>query len=124
MALVSASTLGTRGPADLPLIQRHSDQSTSGANLTASTPSGEARRILFITVKYSAAATVNATVTLNSGAGPAWDTLLFKIVLAGVKDGLFIPKGPLIISGDDVIDVLAPLLAGQTSAIAIYSEVF
>ena len=115
--------LGTLGRQS-QLHDRHSDQSASGANLTVSTSPGNARRILFITVKYTAAATVNVTVTLNSGAGPAWDTLLFKIVLDGKRNGSLILPGPLIISKDDTIDVFAPLLAGQTSAIAIYSEVF
>lgn len=123
MALVPKRILGTLGRQS-QLHVRHSDQSASGANLTVSTPSGNARRILFVTVKYSAAATVNVTITLNSGAGAAWDTLLPTIVLTADTDGTFIPNGPLIISDDDVIDVFAPLLAAQTSAVAIYSEVF
>ncbi len=123
MALATKRVLGTLGRQS-QLHDRHSDQSASGANLTVSTPSGNARRILFVTVKYSAAATVNVTITLNSGAGPAWDTILATIVLAADTDGSFIPNGPLIISDDDIIDVFAPLLAAQTSAVAIESEVF
>jgi hypothetical protein len=123
MALETTRTRGTLGRQS-QLHDRHSDQSASGANLTVSTPSGNARRILFVTVKYSAAATVNVTITLNSGAGAAWDTILQTIALSGATDGLFIPDGPLIISADDVIDVFAPLLSAQTSAVAIYSEVF
>lgn len=123
MALSTTRALGSLGRQS-QLHDKHSDQSASGANLTVSTPSGNVRRILFVTVKYSAAATVNVTITLNSGAGSAWDTLLQTIALTGDTDGLFIPNGPLIISGDDIIDVFAPLLAAQTSAVAIYSEVF
>ena len=123
MALVKRTALGTLGR-ESTLHQRHSDQSGSGANLTVSTPSGNVRRILFVTVKYTAAATVNVTITINSGAGASWDTLIQTIALYGSTDGIFIPDEDIIISDDDVIDVFAPLLAAETSAVAIYSEVF
>lgn len=123
MALATKSVLGTFGRQS-DLHQRHSDQSGSGANLTVSTPTGHLRRILFVTVKYTAAATVNVTITLNSGAGADRDTLLQTIALSTDTDGLFIPAAPLIISDDDVIDVFAPLLIAQTSSVAIYSEIW
>ena len=67
MALVLRGARGTLGRQSAR-HERHSDQSGSGANLTARTPSGHVRRILFVTVKYTANATVNVTITLNSGA--------------------------------------------------------
>lgn len=119
--VLATKELGTFGRQSFTL-ERHSDQSASGANLTVSTPSGKARRILFVTVKYSATATVNETMTLNSGAGAAWDTLLNTLVINADTDGVWIPDEDVIIGEDDIIDVLAPLLAAETSAVAIYSE--
>lgn len=104
--------------------ERHSAQSASGADLTVSTPTGNVRRILFVTVKYTAAATVNVTITLNSGAGADRNTLIQTIALSGSTDGIFIPTAPLIISDDDIIDVLAPLLASETSSVVVYSEIW
>lgn len=104
--------------------ERHSTQSDSGANLTVSTPIGNVRRILLVTVKYTANVTANVTITLNSGAGTDRDTLLNTIALSAGTDGKYVPAAPLIISPDDTIDVFAPLLASQTSSVAIYSEIW
>ena len=123
MALVTVKGLGTFGRQSHS-HDRHSDESSSGANLTVSTPEGNTRRILFVTVKYTAVATVNVTITLNSGAGAAWDTILKTIAISSDTEGVWIPDTDIVISADDTIDVFAPLLAAQTSAVAIYSEVF
>lgn len=104
--------------------ERHSTQSDSGANLTVSTPLGNVRRILLVTVKYTANATVNVTVTLNSGAGADRNTLLDTIALSTSTDGKFLPSSPLIISADDTIEVFAPLLSSETASVAIYSEIW
>lgn len=104
--------------------ERHSAQSGSGVNLTVSTPTGNVRRILLVTVKYTANATVNVTTTLNSGAGADRNTLLDTIALSASTDGTFLPAAPLIISADDTIDVFAPLLASETSSVTIYSEIW
>ena len=104
--------------------QRHSDQSSSGADLTVSTPTGNVRRILLVTVKYTANATVNVTLTLNSGAGADRNTVIQTIVLSAATDGSYIPAAPLIISDNDTIDVFAPLLSSETSSVAIYSEIW
>ena len=103
---------------------RHTEQSGANAAKTTSTPTGKTRKILWATVKYSADVTQNVTVTLNSGTGTAWDTLLGTIVLTSAQAGFWIPETPLTIIDDDVIDVVAPAGgAGITSAVAIYSEV-
>ena len=79
---------------------------------------------MLVTVEYSANVTVNVTVTLNSGAGAAWDTLLQTIALNAAKSGTWTPDEETIIDTDDVIDVLAPAGGGViTSAVAIYTEI-
>ena len=123
VAVLIRSQRGALGRQSI-LHQRHSDQSDSGVALTVSTESGNLRRLLFVTVKYTANATVNVTITLNSGAGSDRDTVLNTIALSAATDGKWIPSGVVIISSDDTIDVFAPLLASQTSSVAIYSEVF
>ena len=106
-------------------LHRTSDESLANAAVTVTPATGALRRILFVTVKYSASVTVNVTVTLNSGAGANWDTLLATIALSAATDGVWIPDEELIISDDDVIDVLAPAGGvGITAAVAVYSEVF
>ncbi len=104
--------------------QRHTDQSASGATLTVRTPAGNIRKLLLVTVKYTANATVNVTVTLNSGAGADLNTVIQTIALSATTGGRFIPSGPLIISPDDTIDVFAPLLSSETVSVAIYSEIW
>lgn len=121
--VVLRGALGTSGR-QAAQHQRHSDQSESGANLTVSTPAGSVRRILLVTVKYTANATVNVTITLNSGAGADRDTLLDTIALSAGTDGKYVPAAPLIISADDTIDVFAPLLSSKTVSVVIYSEIW
>ena len=123
VALIIEKALGTLGRQALS-HERHSDQSDSGANLTVSTATGNVRRILLVTVKYTANATVNVTITLNSGAGADRDVILQTIALSAATNGIWIPTAPVLISPDDVIDVFAPLLAAKTSSVAIYSEIW
>ena len=118
MARVTART-------DLPnrCLESHSDASAGNTALTLSTLSGQLRRLLFVTVKYSAAPTqTGVTVTLNSGAGAAYDTLL-ATGSANAQNTVYIPDEEILLMGDDVIDVLAPAGGvGITAAIAIYTE--
>ena len=104
--------------------ERYTEQSGANAAKTTSTPTGQTRTILWATVKYSAPVTQKVTITLNSGAGEAWDTLLGTIVLTDARSGFWIPDHPLTIIDDDAIDLVAPAGgAGITSAAAIYSGV-
>lgn len=101
---------------------RHSDEGAADTDITVTPPAGVIRRILSVTVKYSAVVTKNVTVTLNSGAGPNWDTLIKTIALSNATDGEWIVPGEWIISDDDVIDVLAPAGGGViTAAVVVYS---
>jgi len=103
-------------------VERHSEQSGSGANLTMIVPSGVCRQILFATVVYSANSSTTVTMTLNSGVGAAWDTLIDTTTLSTATTVTFLPAYELILQDDDTFDVLAPLLASETSSIAVYSR--
>ena len=102
--------------------ERWTQTSASGAAQTCSTNAVEGRTLRAVTVKYSAALTGTITVTLNSGAGAGFDTLLQNISLTSATDGVYIPAQPLPLLAGDAIDVVAPALAAQTSAVAIYTE--
>lgn len=104
--------------------ERVSNESAANTAQTVSTTTGVMRRILMVTVKYSASVTVNVTITLNSGAGANWDTLLRTIALAAATDGVWRPNDDIFILQDDVLDVLAPAGGGGiTSAVSIYTGV-
>ena len=82
------------------------------------------RKLLAVTAKYSAAVVQDVTVTLNSGAGTAYDTLLKKIEFATETDGVWVPDRDIVLQDDDTFDVVAPAGgAGVTSAITISTEV-
>lgn len=102
------------------------DTGTSAANTaqTVSTSAADIVRLLFVTIKYSASASPTVTVTLNSGAGSSFDTVLSSTVMSSDTDVVFIPDEAIFIEGDDNIDVLAPAGgAGITSSVAIYTEI-
>lgn len=77
----------------------------------------------YITVKYSGTVTQNVTVTLDCGAGPAYDCLLQTIAISSGTQGTYFPAVPLPIAADDQIVVSAPAGGvGVTSSIAIYCD--
>jgi len=99
---------------------------TSGANAigAASSPTiTDPQMLVMVTVKYSAGPTqAGVTVTLNSGAGAAYDAVL-STGSANAQTTTYLPSAPLIIAPDDTIDVSAPAGGGGiTSAIAIYTR--
>lgn len=102
-------------------FRRTTDVSAANTALTLSTDKGHPLRIVVVTVQYSAGAIhAGITVTLNSGRGAAWDTLL-ALGSADVDSTVFFPDGDLWIADDDTLDVLAPQGGvGNTSQIAIY----
>ena len=105
-------------------ITRHlgvsSNTSGSGADLTLATRASGVRRLIGVTVKYSAAATVNVTVTLDSNLGATFDRLLNTIALAAETEGDFYPSHDVFMADGDTIKVFAPLLAAETASVAIY----
>ncbi len=97
--------------------------SGAGANQTVTVPTSDyVRHVKRVTIVYSAPASVTVTLTLNSGRGAAFDTLLLNIVLAAATDATASYGDEVLeLAPDDVLDVLAPLLAAETSSVVIYS---
>ncbi len=105
-------------------VIRDYDVSVANTAKTVSTVAGETRRIVSVTVTYSAPVTVNVDITVNSGAGAAYDNLVQTIALSGARWAYWTPNKKTILLDDDALDVLAPAGgAGITSAIAIVTEV-
>ena len=101
---------------------------TSAAD-TAQTVSSVARpasELIMVTVAYSAAILANQsiTVTLNAGAGAAYDTRLATVDLViGQRWAVYIPDVPIPLMADDVVDVLCPTGgAAITSQCQIYER--
>lgn len=105
-------------------LDRHFDASAANTSLTVSTPSGDLRKLLYVTVKYTGAASTTITVKINSGAGAAYDILLSSVALSADTDFVYVPDGDILLASNDTIDVVAPAVTAVTSAIAIYTRVF
>jgi len=99
---------------------------TSAANTaqTVSTPTGAVRRLLQVLVAYSNTPTHSGvTVTLNSGAGAAYNTVL-STGSANARYTVYVPNGEVILLEDDTVDVTAPAGgSGITSSVSIYTEI-
>ena len=91
------------------------------ASLTDTRP----RRLISVTVKYSAAASTTVTVTHDTlgGPGSGYSVLLNSTALSAQTDYVFQPTGDYFISGNDTITVVAPLLAAQTAKVIITTEI-
>lgn len=100
-------------------------EATSAANTTqtVSTTPGRLKKLVQVTVKYSAAPTHSGiTVTLNSGGGAAYDAELTASA-ANDQDFVYVPNPPITITQDDQVDVSAPAGgAGITSSVVIEVE--
>lgn len=99
---------------------------TSAANSsqTVTDTTGAVRRLLQVLVAYSNTPThAGVTVTLDSGAGSAYDTVLHT-GSSNARYTAYVPDGEVILMEDDVVSVTAPAGgAGITSSISIYTEV-
>jgi len=103
---------------------RFTEAGTANTNLTSSMAAqGCPFRLISVEIHYSAAPTqAGTTVTLNSGAGSAYDTVL-DTGTANAQSTLYIPTHDCLFGADDGIDVTA--LAGGvgiTAAVSIYIE--
>ena len=117
---IVASEPGTRRT-----VFRATDEGLADTQLTASVSPTQIRaNIFFITIKYSEKVKEDVTITLNSGAGAAYDTLLETISLSQETDAVWIPDNEIFIMDDDALDIVAPAGgAGITCAIAVYHGV-
>jgi len=105
------------------ILERHASSGVANTILINSTPTGKSRRLLFVGVTYSASATENVTVVLNSGFGGPGDIIVDTIVIAAGTEGFFLPAVPIYLSDDDTLDVTAPAGgAGITATITIVTE--
>lgn len=104
-------------------VERLSEASIANTAKSLSTPTGKPRRLIFASVKYSAAPTqAGVTFDLDSGAGAAYDTNL-STGSANAQNSVFIPSNDFIICDDDIIKVTAPAGgAAITSQIVIHTE--
>lgn len=84
------------------------------------------RRLVSVTVKYSAAASVTVTVTKNfigSTGGTAYDVLLNSQAMGGGTDYVFTPTNDIFVNGGDTVTVSVPSVAAATAAITVEYEV-
>ena len=105
-------------------LEKATNESSANAALTVASPSDGPRRVLFATVKYSAAPThAGVTATLNSGTGGTWDTLL-DTGAANAQATVYVPEHhEAEIADGDQIEILAPAGGGViTAAISLYTE--
>lgn len=103
-------------------LHRHVETGSANTALTVTVPADVARRLVLVTVKYSAAPTqAGATTTLDSGAGAAYDAVL-NTGAANAQTTVYLPAGDLLFGSDDAIVVVAPAGgAGITAAVAVYT---
>lgn len=119
---MAQGTLKAHAQSDGTVLETWSQASASGQAATTSTGTVGSRRLKMVTCKYSGAASVTVTVTLNAAAGAAYDALIQNIVFTAATDGVYLPVQPIPLQDGDAIDVVAPALAAGTSAVQIYTE--
>lgn len=99
--------------------------SAVNALVTLTTPTGDLRRIDSVKVKYSAAVSLDVTITFRSGVDPKFDVLEKTITLSSKKDITWYPKGELKLTESDALEVKAPAGgAAVEGTVTIKSEVF
>lgn len=103
-------------------LERNVETGAANTALTVTIPAAAARRLVMVTVKYSAAPTqAGVTTTLVSGAGAAYDTLL-NTGSANAQNTVYLPAGDLLFGSDDGLSVVAPAGGvGITAAVAVYT---
>jgi len=104
-------------------INCYTQASAADTAQTCSTDGGQVERLLYITVKYSAAPTqTGVTITLNSGTDAAYDTLLVTGT-ANAQNTAYLPDPKIVLRKGDTLDVVAPAAGGViTSAVSIFTE--
>jgi hypothetical protein len=101
---------------------RGAEAGTANTQLV-STHSGEKGDLLMVTCKYSAAPTqAGVTVTLDSGAGAAYDVVL-NTGSANAQTTVWQPSAPVPFFADDAIVVTAPAGGAViTASVTIYTN--
>lgn len=103
-------------------LHRHVETGAANTSLTVTVPASAARRLVLVTVKYSAAPTqAGVTTTLDSGAGAAYDAVL-NTGSANAQTTVYLPAGDLLFGDDDALVIVAPAGGvGITAAVAVYT---
>ncbi len=78
----------------------------------------ERRTLSAVYVAYSANASVNVTVTINSGLGSDFDVVVSTLVLSTSRYGVYLPERPMPLAVGDTIDVLLPAGGASVTATA------
>ena len=123
MAVVTATRTETKAERHLERWYAPSAAATEITTSTSVTPTA-LRRLLYVTVKYATAPTqTGVTITLNSGAGSGYDTVL-STGSANAQSTFYVPDSEVLLMSDDVIDVVAPSGGGAiVASVAIYTEI-
>jgi hypothetical protein len=110
-------------------LERLSDLSAVATQLTlTSTPSSDGKnanrpwRLKSVHVRYSAAFTGSVTIRIDSALGAAYDEVIAPLSFTAELEKVFRPSEEMCFNADDNIEVVAPLLAGNTSIIEVKRE--
>ena len=103
--------------------RRLSETSAANTALSVTTPSAVPHRLLFATVKYSAAPTqAGVTTEIDSGVGAGSDVVL-NTGAANAQATVYAPDAELRVADGDAFKVTAPAGgAGITASIVVYVE--
>lgn len=108
---------------DQSRLVRATEAGLANTSLTVTVPIVAPSRLSHVTAKYSAAPTqAGVTITLDSGAGAAYDAVLLT-GSANAQTTVLIPTDDLLLSAGDAIVVVTPAGGGVlTAAVAVYIE--
>lgn len=128
MATVTATRYAraTNGRRNTEIIQYFGISATNTDITIASLTDTRPRRLVSVSIKYSANSSTTVTVTHNYLGGPggtSYDVLLNSTALAAQTDYIFLPSEEIWLSGNDTVTVLAPAVAAATAAVVIEVEI-
>jgi hypothetical protein len=91
---------------------------------TKAVAAGTTRRLISVSVHYSAApvSAGSLTITLNANAGAAYDLVLYSGSMIGVTDLLFVPDNDILLEAGDSIDLAYANPDGRTYGAQITFE--
>ena len=133
MAVVTATRYAraTGGRRDTDITQYYAISASGTAITTSSLGDTRPRKLVSVTIHYSAAASTAVLITVNyvgltTAAGASattYDTTLTNPTLSAATDYVYQPTGEFILSGLDTVTVTATPAASNTAAIVITTEV-
>jgi hypothetical protein len=110
-------------------LERLSDQSAVATELTLTSTSSSAGknaprawRLRTVHVTYTGAFTGSVTIKIVSALGTEYDEVLGPLSFTAETEQVLRPNDTMLYNADDQIEVVAPLLAAQTSQIEVKRE--